>query len=57
MHKVVYEYFVPIDFTLNLCPRDPDGADPQVPVPVTELQPDVLGHLKGGLDFHSYPSH
>ena len=40
------------DYHLTL----PDGPDPQVPFPVTQLHPDVHGHLEGVPDNHSYPS-
>ena len=45
-----------VNIALNLFPGGPDVPDPQVPLPVTQLHPDVHGHLEGVLDYHSYPS-
>ena len=45
-----------VDIALNLFPGGLDGPDPQGPVPVTQLQPDVGGLLKDVQDYHSYPS-
>ena len=52
----------PCNFTLanvalNMFPEDPDGPDPQVPVPVIQLHPDVRGHLEGVPDYHFCPYH
>ena len=48
--------FALVNIALNLFPQGPDGPDPQVPFPVTQLHPDVHGHLEGVPDNHSYPS-
>ena len=48
--------FVFLNIALNQLPEGPDGPDPQGPVPVTQLQPDVRGLLQDVQDYHSYPS-
>ena len=48
--------FALVNIALNVFPRGPDGPDPQVPFPVTQLHPDVHGQLKGVPDYHCYPS-
>ena len=48
--------FALVNIALNLFPGGPDIPDPQVPLPVTQLHPDVHGHLEGVPDYHSYPS-
>ena len=45
-----------VNIALNQLPGGPDGPDPQGPVPVTQLHPDVRGHLEGVPNYHSYPS-
>ena len=45
-----------VKIALNLLPGGPDGPDPQVPVPATQLHPDVCGPLEGVPDYHSDPS-
>ena len=49
--------FVFVNIALNQLPGGPDGPDPQGPVPVTQLHPDVYRHLEGVPNYHSYPSH
>ena len=44
-----------VNIALNVFPGGPDGPDPQGPVPVTQLQPDVRGLLQDVQDYHSYP--
>ena len=39
--------FALVNTALNLLPGGPDVPDPQGPVPVTQLHPDVHGHLEG----------
>ena len=48
--------FALVNIALNQLPGGPDGPDPQGPVPVTQLQPDVRGLLKVVQDYHSSPS-
>ena len=48
--------FVSLNIALTLFPERPDVPDPQVPVPATQLHPDVCGHLEGVPDYHSDPS-
>ena len=48
--------FALVNIALNLFPGGPDVPDPKVPLPVTQLHPDVHGHLEGVPDYHSYPS-
>ena len=48
--------FAFVNIALNQLPGGPDGPDPQGPVPVTQLHPDVHGHLEGVPNYHSYPS-
>ena len=48
-------YFVNI--ALNLLPGSPDVPDPKGPVLVTQLQPDVRGHLDSVPDNYSNPPH
>ena len=50
-------YFAFVNIVLIQLPGGPDGAAPQGPVPVTQLHPDVRGHLESVPDYHSYPSH
>ena len=49
--------YISVNIALCLFPRGPDVPDPQVPVPVIQLNPDVRGHLEGVPDYHFYPSH
>ena len=48
--------FALVNIALNFFPGVPDVPDPQGPVPVTQLQPDVRGLLQDVKDYHSYPS-
>ena len=45
-----------VNIALNVFPGGSYGPDPQGPVPVTQLQPDVRGLLQNVPDYHSYPS-
>ena len=49
--------FALVKNTLNQLPGGPDGPDPQGPVLVTQLQPDVRGHLDSVPDNYSNPPH
>ena len=46
-----------VNIALNEFPGGPDGPDPQGPVPVTQLQPDVPGHLECVPSYPLNPSH
>ena len=48
--------FVSLNIALTLFPEGPDVPDPQVPLPVTQLHPDVRGHLKSVPFYYSYSS-
>ena len=49
--------FAVVNIAQNLLTGGPDVPDPQGPVPVTQLHPDVNGHLEGVPNYHSYRSH